>query len=97
MTIKELKEKLPTMDSNERNEVLPTLMTMLSRVSRSTMMTFQNGWDYDGNPMPDGYNKFVNAQNKVILDCLKIEQSDIGLLVRNTLGLSALTDDTEVI
>ena len=96
MTIKDLKEKLPTLKGEER-AMLEKLMPLLTGVSQSTMLEFQNNWDWRNNPPPDGYDKFVVAQNKVIMDCLRIEQSDVGILVRDTLGMPALTDDTEVV
>lgn len=87
MKIKELLEKLDTL---EDRECLRDLTKMLSGVSVATLNEFQNTWD---GRKP--FEEFVVAQNKVIRDCVKLEMSSIGRMVRAQLGMSPLTEDTE--
>lgn len=87
MKIKELLEKLDTL---EDRECLRGLAKMLSDVSVATLNEFQNNWD---GRRP--FEEFVAAQNKVIRDCVKLEMSSIGGMVRAQLGMAPLTEDTE--
>ena len=96
MTIKEFRTKLPTLKDEERR-IMEPLMGMLCPISVAQMRKFQNDWDFEGNPPPDGFDKYAAAQDKVILECLKIELSTLGTEVRKNYGLAPLTEDMEII
>ena len=96
MTIKELQTKLPTLKEDERL-ILGPLMGMLCPLSVGQMKKFQSEWDFEGNPPPDGFDHFVVAQNKELLDCLKMELSPVGAIARKEFGMAPLTEDTEII
>ena len=96
MTIKELREKLTGFTDEERGKYLMALMKKLSAVSLQTIRNVQDTWDWDNNPPPEGPIKFFKKQNEVIIECLRMEQSDIGIMVRGQLGLSPLKDEEEL-
>ena len=85
MTVKELREKLTTLTDDDRCEHLRRLWGKLNPVSLRTLTDFQTNWDYASNPPPEGADKFSKEQNRIILDCVRIEQSDLGIIVRDTL------------
>jgi hypothetical protein len=96
MKLKELKARLGELTDKEREEHLTKLMRIMTEPTIVTLQRFQQSWDYAANPPPDGGKKFFAEQNKLILTCIEIEQSEVGMAVREMFMLPPLTDNTEV-
>ena len=91
MTIQEVFDKIDGFSEEERVEVLPKLVKLFCPVSQKSLVEFQSMWNPD-----KPFNEFVEAQNKVFKDCIKLETSDVGDIVRETLGLTKLEMTMEV-
>ena len=68
MKISEILEKLDDFTDDERQKYLGGMWKKVSRLSKGTLLNFQNEWD-GGKP----FDEFKKAQNKVIRDCIKME------------------------
>jgi hypothetical protein len=92
MTIKELVAKLDDLTDEERGRYLNPLLTeKLCKLSQNQLMLFQDTWD---SRRP--FDEFKVEQNKIIRECVALELSAAGAVVRDVFGLPALTEDMEV-
>jgi hypothetical protein len=89
MKVKELLDKLDELTDEEREKWLLKLADRFSPESLGTIMNFQREWvqsdKSQGIQRP--FDEFKKAQNKVIRDCVKLEESRIGAHVRVNRGL----------
>lgn len=95
MTIKKLLKQIDTFTDEEREKHITLLLNnVLSNLSKAQIMNFQNKWR-DYNILKDkSFDEFKVAQNKEIIDCIKMEMTEIGKYVRKIEGLMPLTDET---
>ncbi len=89
MTVRELIETLDILTEENRVICVKNLYKLLSGVSKQTLTQFQIG--YDSNKP---FEEFVAEQNKVIQQCISLELSPIGAIVRKKLNLVPLTEGT---
>jgi hypothetical protein len=89
MTIQDLLDNMDNWYDEERNQLRPVL-DMLTGVSLETFQRFESGWD------GESYEEFISAQNKVIRECIELEMSELGQIVREKLGYKPLTLDSVV-
>jgi hypothetical protein len=96
MNLAALKQALATnsfSSEEERAQNLQSLIKKFTDLSRVELLEFQNHWD--GNK---SFEEFREAQDKVFLKCIDLEQSDLGQTVREATGLNEkLTDDLELV
>ena len=91
MVIVDILDVLDNLADEQREIVVNALLDHLTVFSHYTILEAQLNWD--GN-VP--YTSFVRFQNEVIRECVKIEQSLFGSVLRQQHGLSALTLRTEI-
>ena len=94
MKIQEYIAHLSEWGSDARERHLRPLLDVLSAVSMKTLHEHQQ--ELLNSSAEAGYEGFVASQNEVILQCLHLEVSDMGAVVRRTCGLDPLTLDTDV-
>ena len=85
MTVQDVRENLEKYSNEERAEPLGKLIKVLSGVSHSTLLQFQQTWD-DSRPFDD----FRKAQDAEIAKCIDLEVSDFGKTARSAIGLDPL-------
>lgn len=85
MTVKEVRENLSTYSDEDREGPLTALTKILSGVSMATLREFQNSWDGS-----KGFSEFRKAQDGKIAECIDLELSSTGKIVREELGLEPL-------
>lgn len=80
-------------DGIDDRSILKPLVACFSPVSKQTILKAQRKQfeDSDGN-----FKAFADAQANEIKKCIELEISEIGVLVRQNLGLPILTLDTEI-
>jgi hypothetical protein len=91
MTIRQLKELLPTLSDKERIVIKPLLDNLTSQ-SRTHLLVLQDEWKRED----ARYEDFIVAQNDLILQLLEWELSDSGTQLRSHQGLPLLTEDTDI-
>lgn len=91
MKVSEIKEKIDSFSSDERNKYLRPLLDQFSSYGKSALVNFQNRWD-GSKP----YEEFVKNQNMLILTLLETEIQDSWQRIRLNEGLGNLTLDTEI-
>jgi hypothetical protein len=98
MTLKEIKEKLPTFPEGERAAVIRRLFEdHFCELSKQTLLTFQKTWAViNQNRNQKALLKFVAEQNKVVQDCIDYEVSQVGKIIREAFKLAPLTLDTDI-
>jgi len=89
MTIGEFVNNIGNMSINDRAVAGRKLYSLLSPMSRKTLLLFQAGWDM-GRTFPE----FVEKQNELIRICVEMEISNLGFTIRNMMGLEPLFLDT---
>lgn len=99
MKVKEILEKMDDFTDEERQKWLGKLMGMLSQLSVATIRNFQEDWinSDKAKNIQRPFDEFTKAQNNAIRDCIKIETSRLGLMVRSTIGLPPLDLELELI
>ena len=91
MKIEEILKKMDGFSDKERGTILRSLLNKLCPVSKNQLISFQSGWDGSR-----AFEEFKEAQNKVIKECVGMEVSEIGSLVREKLGLPPISLETEI-
>jgi len=90
-----LSEALDQLDaigaSDERAPVARRIMPLLSGVSKQTLVKMQTTWDHNR-----PFAEFVAEQNRLIRECVMLETSETGDIVRVTLGMAPLTMATVI-
>lgn len=89
--LKEIREKLDSYDSDQRESILGGLADALSPVSLQSLREFQQGWDGS-----KSFEEFVAAQNEVFRQCIDLECSSFGEVVRAQLGLDPINLDADI-
>ncbi len=84
MTIQELFDNLDGMEEEDRADWLRKLIARFSSLSLGSLSNFQSRWiDSDrANGIKRPFADFVKAQNEVVRNCIKMEKSAIGEVVR---------------
>lgn len=80
-------------NAEEGREILRPLMDVLCPVSKQTMKEFQNKHFLI---QQRNFKKFVEEQNKLLIECINVETSPFGDTVREILNLPHLTLETVV-
>jgi len=91
MKIEEILKKMDGFSDKERGTTLRSLLDKLCPVSKNQLMNFQSDWDGSR-----AFEEFKREQNKVIKDCVEMEVSEIGSVVREKLGLPSISLETEI-
>lgn len=91
MKIKEILKKMNGFSDKERGAILKSLLNKLCPVSLNQMSSFQSDWDGERT-----FEEFKEEQNKVLRYCVEMETSEIGSLVREEMGLSPISLETEI-
>lgn len=91
MIVLDLLDVLDLLSEEQRELVLSALLNELTIYSHYVILESQLDWDGEGS-----YKDFVSYQNEVIKDCVKIEMSFWGSVLRRYLGLEPLTLRTEL-
>ncbi len=94
MLIRDYIDHLSEWGSDDREWYMRPLLGMLSGVSRKTLREHQA--EHMSMSIEPDYDGFVESQNKLLLQCLRLEISAIGAVVRQQLGLEPMTLDTDV-
>lgn len=92
MTIHEVLDRIDSIGEGDgREPMAKALASKLCPVSLQTLVAFQEGWD-----TKRPWGEFVVAQNKVLRECVMLETTDIGTVVREQFRLEPITMDTQV-
>lgn len=91
MIVLDLLDVLDLLSEDQRELVLSALLNELTIYSHYVILESQLDWDGEGS-----YKDFVSYQNEVIKDCVKIEMSFWGSVLRRYNGLDPLTLRTEL-
>lgn len=93
MLLSELKTKLEenTITDLERKAHVGNLLQHFTPVSIKTIQDFQLGWNFSRDQ-----SEFFTNMHKVILDCILLEQSELGLMVREQFDKEELLDTLEL-
>jgi uncharacterized protein YfaP (DUF2135 family) len=100
MNIQEIVEKMDSFTEDERVKYLGPVLNKMSMPSQGTLRQFQNQWreeiaakEMDADTE---FREFVKAQNVIIKECIKMEDSDLGKIVRETQGLPVWNMQEEI-
>ena len=98
MKIKEILEKMDDFTEEEREKLLGKLIGMFTPESIGTITNFQNNWiDSDkAKGIQRSFEEFTKAQNNVVRDCVKIENSEFGATVRSLRELPVFDIEVEI-
>jgi hypothetical protein len=77
MNIYELVEKIDLFTDKEREKYISKIWNMFSTLSKNEILNFQNKWDSS-----KSFDEFKMEQNKLIRECISIECSIVGEVVR---------------
>ena len=91
MIVLDLLDVLDYLAEEQRELALSALFSELTIYSHYVILESQLNWDGDAS-----YTEFKKYQNEVIRECVKIEISFWGSVVRRYLGLEPLTLRTEL-
>lgn len=89
MKVKELLDQLDELSDDEREKGLLKLANRFTPESLGSIMNFQNEWVHSDKAqgIQRPFEEFKKAQNKIIRDCVKMEESRLGAHVRVNRGL----------
>lgn len=91
MIVLDLLDVLDFLSEDQREMVLSALLEELTVYSHYVILESQLDWDDDRS-----YRDFIKHQNDVIRECIKIEMSFYGTIMRRYLDLDPLTLRTEI-
>lgn len=91
MIVLDLLDVLDFLAEDQREFALSALLNELTIYSHYVILESQLNWDGDSS-----YKDFIIYQNEVIRECVKIEMSFYGSVVRTYLGLEPLSLRTEL-
>jgi len=97
VTVGKLIGTLHTLPDEARDGYYATLLkpngALLSSLSVNTLKEVQEKWDWSAAPP---YGLYRRAQDDKMIECLKLETSGFGSMVRQTMDLPRLTEETTV-
>ncbi len=95
MKISEYLDELQGWDDEVRERYLRPLLAVLSGVTRRTLVEHQRQWlaSYD----EADYKAFKQSLDEKFIECLRLEISPFGVIVREQLGLKPLTLGTDIL
>jgi hypothetical protein len=87
MTIQEVLDRMDGFSDDERGQWIGALIGVLSPISKQTLSNEQSAMvsKSDGD-----FGVFCNLQNEVIRQCVVLECSSIGQIIRKEFGLEPL-------
>lgn len=91
MIILDIIDVLDILSDEQRELVIGALLKQLTVFSHYTILEAQLLWDAS-----DTYSNFITYQNEIIRECIKIELSFYGTVLRKHQGLEPLTHRTEI-
>lgn len=91
MILLDILDVLNELNEEQRELVLSGLLEQLTNYSHHAILEAQLVWD-GSKP----YKDFVNYQNEVVLECIKAEMTQLGVVLRREENLAPLTLRTEV-
>lgn len=91
MIVLDLLDVLDYLAEDQRELVLNAVFNELTLYSHFVILEAQLEWNGEG-----AYKEFVKYQNDVIRECIKIEMSFFGKVIRRYSGLEPLTLRTEL-
>ena len=92
MIIRDVVELLDDLNEEQRDELLKPVLENLTQTSHYAILEFQLNWNEENGSFKD----FIKGQNAVIKECIKIEMTEFGKIVRKMEGLRPLENVTEV-
>jgi hypothetical protein len=92
ITIDEFLERLDSIEDSKRENFIKPIVTEFCDLSKRQLSKFQLEWDFDNKT----FEEFKIAQNKQIKECIEIEKSFVGSMVRNQSGLGPFPDTFEI-
>ncbi len=92
MTIGDVKKNIHTYTEQERARILSALDGMFTVLSKNSLRNFQKEWVGSQHT----YKEFCVEQNRLFLQLIDIETSEVGKEVRKDMGLAPLTLETEL-
>jgi|NGEPerStandDraft_6_1074524.scaffolds.fasta_scaffold19632_2 hypothetical protein len=92
MIIRDVVELLDDLTEEQRDELLKPVLENLTQTSHYAILEFQLNWNEENGSFKD----FIKGQNAVIKECIKIEMTEFGKIVRKMEGLRPLENVTEV-
>ena len=95
MKIKELIEKLDTLEETERVKLLRIFFTKITPISVQTLKHFQEEF-FNTTPDNTPFEVFIKKQNEKIKECYNLELSEMGIIVRKQFDMKPL-DIEEII
>ena len=75
-----------------RDELLRPLLENLTQTSHDAILEFQLNWNEENGSFKD----FILGQNAVIKECVKVEMTEFGKIIRKMEGLRPLENRTEI-
>jgi hypothetical protein len=90
-TVKQILAEMDDFSDEDRKRYLGLLLNKCTEVTEATLNSFQRHWD---GRRP--FEEFKAAQNKEIRECVKLELSEVGRILRDGIGMEPLTEDTEI-
>lgn len=87
----ELLDIIDDLQEEQRDLVLNAILKNLTKTSHITILESQFDWN---SSLP--YNEFIKKQNEIIKECIKIEMTPFGNILRREEGLRPLTLGTKV-
>jgi len=91
MIVLDALDVLDDLAEDQRELLLSGLLDNLTQFSHYTILEAQLEWD-GSKP----YQEFVRFQNDIIKDCIRIEMSQFGVVLRRMHGLEPLSKRTEI-
>lgn len=91
MIILDIMDVLDILSDEQRELVIAALLKQLTIFSHYTILEAQLLWDGS-----DTYANFITHQNEIIRECIKIELSFYGTVLRRHQGMEPLTNRTEI-
>lgn len=98
MKVRECLEKMDNFTEEEREKWLTKLINMFAPESIGTLKNFQIEWinSDKANGVQRPYEEFTKAQYEVIRECVNMETSRIGKMVRSMRGLPLFDMEVEL-
>lgn len=91
MILLDIMDVLETLNEDQRELVIAALLKQLSVYSHYTILEAQLNWDGRS-----AYNDFITYQNEILKECVKIEMSLFGKVMRKQYGLEPLNLRSEI-
>lgn len=92
MIVLDILSVLDDLKGEQRELVTSSLYVYLSTITMEVVL--ESFFDYS---IDMSYNEFIKLQNELLVECIKLEMTKYGEIVRRSQGLPPLTMRTEII